>query len=141
MARARSGAGTPGKTDDVEALLDALAHPRRAEIDAVRGLIRSVDPRVREGVKWNSPSFSVTEHFATLKLRPGATVQVVFHTGAKGREDARPVRIDDPAGLLAWPAPDRAVATLREGTGVESWGDALVSIVRQWIAQVEDGGG
>jgi hypothetical protein len=125
------------KTDDVEALLDALDHPRRAEIESVRALILGADPRIREGIKWNAPSYSVTDHFATFKLRPGDAVQVVFHTGAKGRADLPAVQVDDPAGLLTWAAPDRCVATLRDRADVEARGDALADVVRQWIAQLE----
>jgi hypothetical protein len=36
-------------------------------------------------------------------------LQVVFHTGAKKRADAAPVPVDDPTGMLTWPASDRAV--------------------------------
>ena len=136
MTRPRS-TGKPGtkKIVDIPAFIAALDHPRRAEIEAVRALILGADPWVREEVKWNAPSFFIDEHFATFKLRPAATVQVVLHTGAKVRPDAGPVAADDPAGLLAWAAPDRCVATFKDAADVEARGDAFVSIVRQWIAQ------
>ena len=121
------------KKDDVDAFMASLDHPRKAEVEAVRRLILGADERIREGIKWNAPSFYIAEHFATLKLRPGDTVQVVFHTGAKVRPDAQAVEIDDPAALLQWPAKDRAIATLRDMADLEARGDALLAIVRQWI--------
>lgn len=133
MTNKRPGRRT--KQDDVDAFLAALDHPRKPEIEAVRALILAADPRVREGVKWNAPSFYVTEHFATFKLRPADTVQVVFHTGARMSAVAGAMVIDDPAGLLTWAAPDRCVATLRDMDDVAAKRDAFASIVRQWIGQ------
>lgn len=88
-------------------------------------------------MKWNAPSFYITEHFATFKLRPAATVQVVFHTGAKRKADTRSIRIDVPAGLLQWPAKDRCVATLSDMRELEAKKDAFEHIVKQWIEQTQ----
>lgn len=120
----------------VEALLAGLDHPLKPEIEAVRALILGADARIAEDVKWNAPSFLVDEHFATFKLRPASTVQVVFHTGAKKRPDAKKVEIDDPGGWLSWAAPDRCLATFADMAEVERRGDALVTVVRQWLAQM-----
>ena len=125
------------KKDDVDAFLASLDHPRKGEIEAVRRLILGADERIREGIKWNAPSFFIADHFATFKLRPGDTVQVVFHTGAKVRPDAKAVEIDDPAALLRWADRDRAVATLRDAADVDARGPALVDIVREWIARTQ----
>lgn len=122
-------------TNDVDAFLAKLEHPLKPEIEAVRALIRGADARVREGVKWNAPSFYITEHFATFKLRPMNTIQVVFHTGAKVKADAGPIEVDDPAGLLTWAAKDRCVATLTDMDEIKAKEAAFVRIVKQWIAQ------
>lgn len=126
----------PAATDAVDACLAALDHPRTDEIRALRSLLLASDPRVREEVKWNAPSFRITDHFATFKLRPRDTVQVVLHTGAKARPQPPSLAIDDPRGLLTWPAKDRAVATFPGPEGAEADRDAFAAIVRQWIAQV-----
>jgi hypothetical protein len=131
----------PKRTDaarpaDVTAFMARLEHPRKAEIEALRTIIRGADRRIREAVKWNAPSFCLEEHFATFKLRPTNTVQVVFHTGAKVRPNATAFAIDDPAGLLTWAAKDRCVATLDDLSDIEARKGAVVAIVRQWIAQL-----
>ncbi|HEY0739783.1 MAG TPA: DUF1801 domain-containing protein [Herpetosiphonaceae bacterium] len=131
-----AGKKTTATTGDVDGFMAQLDHPRKAEIEAIRAIIRGADPRIHESIKWNAPSFSIDEHFATLKLRPGATVQVVFHTGAKVKPDATAVTIDDPAGLLKWAAPDRGVATFADMPEIEARRGALVAIVQQWIAQM-----
>ena len=122
---------------DVEAFMARLEHPRKAEIEALRKILRSVDGRIEESIKWNAPSYAIGDHFATMKLRPADTVQVVFHTGAKVRRVARAVEIDDPAGLLEWAAKDRCVATLTGLADIRAKKAALIAIAKQWIEQLE----
>jgi len=128
-----------GRKDKLHAVDDFMArleHPLKAEIEAVRAIILGADPRIQESIKWNAPSFSITEHFATFKFRPLETVQVVFHTGAKVRPAGTAIEIDDPAGLLKWAAPDRCVATFSGMQDIKSRETELVAIVQQWIEQM-----
>ena len=119
---------------DVESLLATLDHPHADAIDALRALIRGVDSRVRESIKWNAPSFATSEHFATFHLRAKAGVQVVLHLGSTPRPDAW-VRagVHDPAGLLEWRGPDRAIVTFADRADVERRGAAFAAVLRQWI--------
>jgi hypothetical protein len=128
------GRGATGET--VDAFLERLEHPQLAAIRLLRAAILSADPRIREGIKWNAPSFALGEHFATFKLRPVETVQIVLHTGARARPTPARITIDDPAGLLAWVAPDRAVVTFAGLDVARARQDALIDIVRQWAEQL-----
>lgn len=119
----------------VTQLLDALGHPRRAEIDALRALLLAAAPSIEEGVKWNAPSYRTTEWFATFHLRAKDRLQVVFHCGARSKAKAQPLRIADPEGLLQWRGTDRAIATIAPAD-VGAHGKALQAIVRAWIAQL-----
>jgi len=92
--------GSENKTEEVNEFMAQLSHPLKAEIEALRSIIRSSDPQINESIKWNAPSFFTTEHFATLKLRPLNTIQVVFHTGAKAKADITNVAINDPSDLI-----------------------------------------
>ena len=129
--------GDRPKAATVDAFMAALDHPRKTAIEALRVVIRAVDPRIRESVKWNAPSYALAEHFVTFKLRPVETVQLVLHTGAKPRPHAAPMVIDDPVGLLRWVAPDRALATFTDLDDVRAKQAALSAILREWIAQLE----
>lgn len=122
----------------VDEFMVSLEHPLKVEIEAVRALILGADKRINESVKWNAPSFYIKEHFATFKLRPMETIQVVFHTGAKVRADITDVDIDDPSGLLKWVAKDRGVATLADMKDIESKKIALIAVVRGWIEHMDD---
>jgi len=122
--------------DDIDTFLERLEHPRTAEIALLRSRILAADPRIRESGKWNAPSFALDDHFATFKLRPVTTVQLVLHTGAKVKSSPTVMVIDDPSGLLTWVAPDRCLATFVDLDDVRAKQAALVAILQQWIAQL-----
>ena len=131
----RKNAGVaPDSRAAVDAYMSRLDHPYKAEIEALRAVMRTVGPTVREGVKWNAPSFRTTEYFATTNLRAKAGVGVIFHLGAKVRDID--VRIADPDGLLTWLARDRAKATFGSVAELKARQPALVAIARQWIRHV-----
>ena len=135
--RPRSASAGRTPPNDVDRLLVALAHPMTPTIEALRAIIRGVDPRVREEVKWNAPSFATTEHFATFHLRARDAVQVVLHLGAKPRPgmDVRR-RVADPDGLLTWRGSDRATVTFRDVAEVEAKAAAFAVVLRQWVTLI-----
>ena len=124
-----SGSGT----QEVDAFMAGLDYPLKNEIEAVRQIICGVSPAIREGIKWNAPSFRTTEFFATIHLRSRDKIQIVFHLGAKVRDDIRSMAIADPLGLIKWLAKDRCLVTVGDVVGNKA---ALAEIVRQWIAYV-----
>lgn len=132
----RKPASAREATTTVSQFLLQTDHPQRAGIERLRELILGLDPRIDEEIKWNAPSFKLDDHFATFKLHPPKNIQLVLHTGAKGRSGTRRFEIDDPAGLLAWPATDRCVLTLASSEALAVHEVAVLGIVRQWIAQL-----
>ncbi|MGH7150286.1 MAG: DUF1801 domain-containing protein [Planctomycetota bacterium] len=120
----------------VDEFLRKLEHPLKPALEAVRRIILAADAGIREGIKWNSPSFHYKEYFATAGLSPKNFVLVVFHRGAKVKDNAGEMRIDDPAGLLEWHAKDRCSARFRDLEDVDSKESALRDIVRRWIRQM-----
>ena len=120
-------------TDAVGDFLDTLRHPERRLIDAVRGLIAAAAPAAVEQVKWNAPSFAMSEHFATLNLRATRGIHLVLHLGARTRRDLdmRTV-IKAPAGLLDWKGPDRAVVAIPDAVHLEQIGPALGRVIKAW---------
>jgi predicted transport protein len=121
---------------DALALLAGLEHPHKAGIEALRRCILALSENVTEEVKWNAPSFRIEDHFATFRLHPAKSIQLVLHTGAKVKKDAKAFRIDDPAGLLKWPAADRAVLTFASEAELQNHMADVTHLLRQWIAQL-----
>src|SRR5205807_64638 len=121
----------------VSAFLRELDHPLKAEIEAVRRIILGVSPEIREGIKWNAPSFRTTEYFATINLRARDRIRLILHTGARVKADATTgMPIADPAGLLEWLAKDRCLVTLADGKDLEARRAALEAIIRKWIRRI-----
>ena len=127
--------GASKSTPSVEALLAGLDHPLRDDIDALRQLIRSAVDGVQEEVKWNSPSFALGEHFATLRLTGKVPLQLILHLGAK--KSALPAgAVPDPDGLLRWLGPDRACIDFARPGEVQRHSAALRAILGRWAAHV-----
>ena len=113
----------------------ALDHPLKADIVAVRKLILGASPAISDGVKWNSLSFRKSDWFATVNLRSKDVVQLVFHTGAKAKDNPE-LKIPDDNGLLLWLAKDRALVTLGGGKTLKTNRAAFEAVVRAWIKYV-----
>jgi hypothetical protein len=134
--RRSTGKPSTATPADVDGFLSELAHPEQAGIARLRTLIRSLDPRITEEIKWNAPSFRLDDHFATFKLHPPKGIQLVLHTGAKGRSGDNTFKVDDPDKLLKWAASDRCVLTLASSRDVDTHEAAVRRILMQWMAQL-----
>ncbi|MEY3211121.1 MAG: hypothetical protein RIT28_1602 [Pseudomonadota bacterium] len=118
----------------VDAWLTGLNHPQAEVIAAVRQLVLGADPRVSEGIKWNAGSFRHRDWFATFRVvgpKGPCAPQLVLHRGAKPQPDAP--RPDDPAGLLRWQGPDRAMITFADLAAVEAQAGPLQRLVGAWL--------
>ena len=123
----------PGVTD----FLHALQHPLKKEIEALRHVMLGVSPSVGEGVKWNAPSYRTADYFATVNLRSVDRVQLVFHRGAKVKDNTTDgLEIADPAGLIKWLAKERCLVTLGAGAEFEANRAPFAAIVRAWLRQL-----
>jgi hypothetical protein len=125
----------PASDDEAGAFMAALDHPLKADIEAVRKLILGASPAISDGVKWNSLSFRKSDWFATVNLRSKDVIQLVFHTGAKVKDNPE-LKIPDENGLLLWLAKDRALVTLGNGKTLKANRGAFEAIVKAWIKYV-----
>ncbi len=123
------------KADTVDAYMAALRHPRKTMIETLRQAVLSVDPRITECVKWNSPSFVLEYDFATINLAPRANdvVLLILHRGAKHRPVTRPA-IEDAQGLLRWHGDDRCSIEFKDELDLKKKRAALLAVVKEWIA-------
>jgi hypothetical protein len=124
-------------TDAVEALLKSLPQPMKAEIQLIRAAILDADPSIKEGVKWNAPSFRTHEYFATAHLRAKKGIGVILHLGAKVR-DVEPgsLKIEDATGMLKWLASDRAMVKFTHASDFEVKRLAFIALIQTWITHV-----
>jgi hypothetical protein len=134
---ARADAAASRRDPAVDAFLADLDHPLKTEIEEVRGIVLGAAPAIRDGIKWNGPSFRTTEWFATVFLRSTDRVQLVFHLGAKVKDGStKGVDVPDPEGLIRWITKERCIVTAGAGKEIRARRAAIESIVRAWIAHL-----
>ena len=127
MARAK----TPKILDDsakVDAYMQALEHPLKAEMEAVRAIILGAHPGVTEGIKWNAPSFYYKGDMVVFHPRPQDYVHLVFPNG---------IVIADDTGLLEGDYVDRRMAYFRSMDEVKAKQTALENAVRSWARYMD----
>jgi len=106
-----------------------------AIVGSLRASILAADPRITEHVKWNAPSFVVDEtDRVTMRLHPKGGVQLIFHRGAKVRDDTATFRFDDPSGLLKWATPDRGILMIETEEDAAAKAPVITDLVRRWVA-------
>lgn len=119
-------------TEQVEQYLSKLEHPLKAEIEEVRRIVLAADDRLTEHVKWNAPSFCVDgEDRITMNLRGRESFLLVFHRGAKAKQDG--FEFQDDTGLMEWAAADRATVKLGDMNDVQEKRERLAQAVADWI--------
>jgi hypothetical protein len=121
-------------TAAVERFMATTTHPCEDAIQALRELILAVHPGIREGIKWNAPSYRTTDYFATTNLRAKAGIGIILHLGAKVRAES--VSIDDPQHLLTWHGSNRASLGFGGVDDIHVHATAVTAILAQWIAWV-----
>jgi uncharacterized protein YdhG (YjbR/CyaY superfamily) len=73
--------GSPvSRTDKVDEFLENLSHPLKAEVEAVRFIIKGVNKDINEEIKWKAPSFNYKgEYLVTFNLWEEKRIHLVFH--------------------------------------------------------------
>ncbi len=112
------------ETEKVNAFMDKLEHPLKAEMEAVRAIITSANKKICEHIKWGAPAFFYKENMATLKPQLKKYILVIFHNGAI---------IEDESGLLEGDSIDRRLAYFYNMEDVESKKASLKLVVNKWV--------
>jgi hypothetical protein len=109
----------------VDAFLDGRDHPMRAEIDRLRDVVLSSDPRIVETVKWGGPTFVLATdaraNLATIVLRGRSALTLFFQEGAS---------LPDPDGLLSGDAEHVRTVRFDSLDSIDRSSDALGRVVR-----------
>jgi hypothetical protein len=123
-AQARAAKRAVNKTEQVEAFMDQLDHPFKAEVQAVRNIIKGVNKDITEEIKWKAPSFSYKGYLVTFNLWAKQHVHLVFHNGAI---------LNDKSGLLQGDYVDRRMAYFSDMQDVRAKQATLEKLIRKWI--------
>jgi uncharacterized protein YdhG (YjbR/CyaY superfamily) len=133
-------AAPTNRTEDVLEYLRQLPAERRAALDELRKLVLSVDPRIGEELKWNSPSFFVADHFATFNLRRGPHadpndkgVRLILHAGARAKGVVLQGAVSPSPAWLQWLAADRAMVDFADVAQIRARTAELRKLLRSWL--------
>lgn len=75
----KAGARKLPDHEQVMAYMKALKHPLKAEMEAVRNIIRAANGKIAERIKWNAPSYYYKEDMVTFNGWAKDNVHLVFH--------------------------------------------------------------
>ena len=117
-----------GGTKEVDTFMNALDHPFKDEVQAVRQIILNVNQAITEQIKWKAPSFSYKGYMATFNLWAGQHVHLIFHNGAI---------LSNESGLLEGNYPDRRMLYFKDMADVQLKKAALEAIIQQWIVLMD----
>jgi hypothetical protein len=120
------------KTQSVDGFMKNLKHPLKAEIEALRTIIKSVNKNITEEIKWAAPSFSYYDYIATFNPRDKKRVHLVFHNplieGVKSK-------------LLEGDYRGRRMAYFADMKDVKSKKSELIKVIKELIKLMERTGG
>jgi len=108
---------------EVSAWLDALEHPRKDVILAVRHVFLEADARITETIKWQSPTFMYKGNLASIDPKAKRHVAVLFHRGAE---------IPGQHPLLEGDGKEARYARFGDLGAVDRGRSGLAAIVRAW---------
>ena len=63
----------------VDEYMSSLDYPLKAEVEALRTIIKSVDSRLAERIKWNAPSYFIQDDLFTFNLHLPKQIRLVLH--------------------------------------------------------------
>jgi uncharacterized protein YdhG (YjbR/CyaY superfamily) len=118
------------KTDEVDAFMDNLDHPFKAEVEMLRQSIKAINPKITEQVKWKAPSFSYNgECLATFNLWAKEHVHLVFH---------HPLVVDIDSKLLEGNYTDgRRMAYFQDMTDARAKKSELERVIEELITSID----
>jgi uncharacterized protein YdhG (YjbR/CyaY superfamily) len=114
--------------EKVSAYMSKLAHPLKAEIEAVRKIIKGADKKIAERIKWNAPSYYYKEDLVTFNHRATKHVHLVFH---------HPFIVNIRSGLLEGDYKDRRMMYLRNMQEVKANKNDLENIMNELVTFID----
>ena len=118
--------GSPvSRTDKVDEFLENLSHPLKAEVEAVRFIIKGVNKDINEEIKWKAPSFNYKgEYLVTFNLRDENRIHLVFHNPQISKVKSK---------LLEGDYADRRMAYFSDMKDVKAKKSALEKVLKDLI--------
>jgi len=118
------------RTRAMQSFLRHLDHPMKAEVAALRLIIKQASPKIHERVKWDAPSFYCRQDLLRFDLRTMKGVRLLVLLPPEVAPDGDLVKTD---------AEGMRAITFRNMADVTARAPALLQLVRDWVAAVSPG--
>ena len=117
------------EAEQVEKFMAELEHPFKAELEALRNIIKNANSKLQERVKWNSPSYYYQADFAAFNLHKKDVLHLVlvFPQGIVGAE----------TGILEGDYKDRRMVYFTNMADVKAKQAALEQVINAWVERME----
>lgn len=124
---------------DVNEFVTSLNHPQEKIIQLMRELIKRSASELVEGIKWNSPSYSLDGNdIITFNFHYKGFISLVFHTGPKGKDThTRKQLFIDEMNHLEWVADKRAILKISSIEELESMEKDIEKIIDKWVQKAK----
>jgi uncharacterized protein YdhG (YjbR/CyaY superfamily) len=105
--------------------MDKLDHPFKAEVQAIREIIKKVNKDMTEEIKWNAPSFSYKgESLVTFNLRAKEHIHLVFHNSNLPSIKSK---------ILEGDYPDRRMAYFADKNDIKTKKPEIEKVIKQLV--------
>jgi hypothetical protein len=120
----------PSDAAAVQAYLQELNHPMKAEILTIRDIIARSSPKINERIKWNAPSYFYKDDIVTFgpPQRSNDRLMLVFH---------HPMVVSISSPLLEGTYKDRRLAYFSSMDHIQQVAGELTRIVRLHVTDID----
>jgi hypothetical protein len=122
---------------EIQQHLDSITHPLKNEIIVLQTIICEHFPNLHEHIKWNALSYQINDDdFLTFNYSSAKEIRLIFHRGAKKKEQPSAKLIHDTSILLKWATNDRAIASFSSLEHIHNSKDNLIEITTKWMEKL-----
>lgn len=108
----------------VDDYMSNLNYPLKAEVEALRTIIKNADSRLTERIKWNAPSYFIQDDLLTFNLHLTKQIRLVLH---------HPAIVKIQSGLLEGNYADRRLMYFSSMEEIEEKKTELERILKEYI--------
>jgi len=120
----------------VDEFLNDLSQDRRQQVEALRTIIKTVEPELTEHIKWNSPSYVLNgEDRITFNMHYPDQTMILLHMGATRKENkkADPI-MNDETGLIKWNSDIRGTLAFSSLDDITNSQADITKVLTAWLS-------
>lgn len=125
------------KYKTVDEFLKGISDSKKFQVLKLRECILSVEPTLKEHIKWNAPSYvhDGVDRITFNVFNKEGLVKLVFHMGAVRKENkiGKPV-LNDEFSIIEWASDIRGYITFKDLDDVLAKEEAVEQLTSKWLA-------